>query len=113
MLDPEIKREIAGAEIDAPCTFILEWRATPDAAAFAAASSKRERLQRLTDFYRELKRPWLDELSRNVDVSITDLPASGQAIVTANAATWRDLLSDLERAADVRLLPNAKFHTLQ
>src|SRR5947199_3000570 len=96
MLHPEIKREVASAEGGESCTFVLEWRATPDAELLAAYSSKRERLQRLIEFYRDLKRPVLDALSRNRRVSVTDLPASGQAIVTASARTWRDLFSQLE-----------------
>lgn len=112
MLDPEIKREVASTDIGESFTFILQWHATPDADMFAAISSKRERLQRLMDFYRDLKRPVLDALSRNSRVLVNDLPTSGQAIVTANAETWRDLFSELELDASIRVLPNAKLHAL-
>jgi hypothetical protein len=113
MLDPNIKRAVASADIGEPYTFVLEWRAAPDAEMFAPSSSKRERLQRLIDFYRDLKQPVLDALSRNDHVSVKDLPTSGQIIVTASAGTWRDLLSELERDAAIRVLPNAEFHALQ
>src|SRR3954447_24437702 len=110
MLDPQIKREVASTDIGESCTFVLQWRATPDAEMFATISSKRERLQRLIDFYRDVKRPVLDALSRNNRVLVNDLPTIGQAIVTANAGTWRDLFSELERDASVRVLPNAEYH---
>lgn len=113
MLDPEIKREVASADSDESCTFVLEWRATPDADAFAVFASKRERLERLVDFYRNVKRPVLESLLRNSRVSVNDLPTSGQAIVTTTAGTWRDLFSELELDATVRVLPNAKFHALR
>jgi hypothetical protein len=105
MFDPEAKQEITRARPNASCTFLIESRIRPSEDLFASATSKRERLERLTSFYRDAKASIVDELAE-AGVEVKDLSSSAQLIATASAEQWRALASRLERNPDVDVLPN-------
>ena len=91
---------------------VLEFHATPEEALFASAASKRERLDRASAFYAALKDPLLQALGASGDVAVRDLVASPQAIVSAPARVWLELVrdgSDLAVRSDVRVVPESRF----
>lgn len=99
-----------GAE-DRSYSFVIEWRQAPDESLFRNASTKRDRLNCLRDFYWSVKSPLIEEL-QHAGAEVRDLPASAQAIVTATGQDWLRLASgSLGRAESVRVLPNVMFGT--
>jgi hypothetical protein len=110
MFDPEARQEITTTSASSPCTFVIELSEHPDEAIFAFGS-KRERLERLVDFYRTVKAPLIDELSSE-GVSVKDLPTSSQIIATTTAAKWRELVPQLDTNPNVKVLPNRLYHAI-
>jgi hypothetical protein len=111
MLEREILDELSSVRPSESCTFVLEWRAEPDAALFENIASKRERLNTLVQFYRTIKAPLLQHLAGE-GADVTDIPTSAQAIVTAPAERWRALATELAKEGAVRVLPNRLYNAV-
>jgi hypothetical protein len=112
MIDEEVLDEIRTAKKrDDRCSFVVEWKVEPDPALYRNAS-RRERHQRLSDFYVDVKAPVLEALER-LGAEIEDLPASSQAIVTTSAHNWERLATDGGplHGGSVQILPNVTFRS--
>ena len=115
MVDPAVKEQIRSTHPEQTHSLMLEWTVRPDDSVFAGIQSKRERLERMNEFYRRIKEPMLAALQKRTGLKVRDLPASGQAIITAPAAALGQLVEEggiLEKDPGIRVLPNVTFHTL-
>ena len=111
MIDPQVREEIERASPFDRCTYVIEWRMDPRDLTMPERASRRDRVSALAAFYKTLKSPLIEDLDR-AGASVKDLSTSPQAIVSAVASVWRELVSTLESDATVRVLPNKKYSAL-
>jgi hypothetical protein len=116
MVNPGVREQLSGAAgPQEKHSVMLRWRDMPKDSLFASATSKRERLDLMDGFYRQLKEPVLHALQGETDVEVRDLPGSAHAIVTGPASKLETLVKPgglLEGDDKIEVLPNAMFHAL-
>jgi hypothetical protein len=116
MIDPNVDKQLARAKNkQATISLLLQCTESPDAAYFATANNKRERLQLLADFYHSRKKSVLRALEAESAVEVRDIPNSGSLILTGPVFKLQKLVqkgSFLERAPLLQVLPNVPFHSL-
>jgi hypothetical protein len=113
MVDPEVRKQVFDGNAHAESlTVIVNWLKAPSPTLFEAASSRRERTEILSEFYRHLKEPIFSALRGDETVQVKDLPLSGTAIVTASPGNLAKLVGDgglLARSPDVEVSSNSRF----
>lgn len=110
MIDPALRDSLPLPRGPGLHTVVLQWQSPPDLASLQGLGSKRERLEKLQALYRDLKAPVMDSLRASGGLQIQDMPATGEAIVTAPADKLNVLLAEsgvLAGTPEVRVLPNA------
>jgi hypothetical protein len=109
----EIEDEVSVAAKDATLCFVLEWDEGPALDQAAAYESRSDRLAAISAVMSRIKGPVLEVLRDQPLADVNDLAGTGQAVVAAPAHLWRTLFEHPSlKAADLRILPNASFHTM-
>ena len=112
---PEVQRLLAEAPSpDRRESLIIEWTARPGDDLLAGASTRRERIRRMEEFYRENLDSLVRRLKANPSIEVQNLPATGNAILTGPVPVLRELvrpqgLLDLDR--QIIVMPNVSFAT--
>lgn len=115
MFSPAVIEHVKNCNPDEELTFVLQWTGSAKIAAGLRSGSRRERLSKLKMLLREAKHDVLESVRSEKGALVNDLPTSGEAIVTAPAATWEKLLTEdgpLRDRDDVRVLPNVRFDAI-
>ncbi|MCH8809019.1 MAG: hypothetical protein IH993_04190 [Proteobacteria bacterium] len=115
MFSPAAIEQVKNCDPDEEVTFVVQWTGSAKIAAGIRGGTRRERLSKLKLAFREAKRDVLESVRSEKGALVNDLPTSGEAIVTAPAATWEKLLTEdgpLRDRDDIRVLPNVRFHAI-
>jgi len=93
MMTPETKEAIEAAAPQAIVVLVLSWKNEVPRTELAQTSDRAERRRLLGEFFSRVKRPFLDEVTKQPDVHVTNsLDGTNQAIVEGPAHVWQCLI---------------------